>query len=169
MQTITVTAKPTLALALTVGNANVCQTIAAVGSAVDNTAASTGQTTTFTYIVTPTATPVGIFTNATYSFNFKLDSYTLGANSVTLTVSDGAIASDGSGGYNITGATSAVTITASVSTTTGVAAKIFEGSLQSGSLVTNSTVGGGSYVATLSGSPKTVTVGSTPTLGSFNL
>lgn len=167
MQTITVIAAPTLALDLTVGNATVCQKIAAVGSALDNIAASDGQVTTFTYIVTPT--PGTIPANTSYNFNFNLDNYTLGSNSIVLSVSDGSIAAGSGSTYNITGAVAtSVTITATVNTTTGVAAKTFAGSLNSGSLKADAAVGGASYTATITGTPKTVTIGSTPTIGTFS-
>lgn len=164
---VAVTAPPTLALALTVGAGG--NTICQVKNSdpitmTDNTAASVGQTTTWSYIVTPDA-----LTNvANYSFTFVLDNYLLGTTNA-ITVSSGDATLDvNTGTISVTGATGAVTLTASVTTTTNKAALAVIGTISNTSFTLTSGAGGGTYGGTVSDDTETVTISTMPAIGTFN-
>jgi len=161
---ITVTTPPSLDLTLGVASAAVCQTINSnAASMTNNTAASSGQTTTWNYTVTP-----GSLTNIlNYSFTFVLANYTLGTNSITITSGD-AILDVNTGTIQVSGATGVVTLTASVATTTGQAALDVTGTISACSFTLTSGAGGGTYSGTESDPTGAVSISTIPSIGTIN-
>ena len=160
---ITVANAPTLDLAVTSGNAAICQV--ATGTT-NNVAASSGQTTTYTYTITPSVVASG---STTYDYNFAVtpSTSTLTGFTVTRTTGDGTISGTYATGFVVTGANSPTQVfTVSFTTTTGIAAAAYTGTISSPKL--HVTAGGGVYNGSLSTPSYQVTVNTIPTIGTFN-
>lgn len=164
---VTVSAKPTLVLAINSISTSICQKINSSPS--NNIAASDNQTTTFDLTVTPT-----IVASGTTTYDFLIDltpNYDLFGTTVTIqrTAGDGTPSPvpAGSAQIAIIGATNAQTFTVSFSTTTGKDAKTFTGSLSNAKLkVTDA--GGNTYDGTYSPQTFAVEVKAMPAIGAFN-
>jgi hypothetical protein len=171
---VTVQSSPALALtSITASGADeICQVLTATPLPVDNNAASLPQaslTNTFTFTVPATVTNISTYT---YSFNFALTSDVAGLVGLAVAYS-GPAGSSYSGGLNgsVTGATANGNhvFTVTFKTTTGLAPATLTGTIDSPSLLAGASVGGGTYVGTITGAPMdTKVVRTMPSIGSFD-
>ena len=159
IKTVTIAAPPTLALAVTTTDDNICQLADGI---VDNTPASNGKTNTVKYTVTPTT---GAGAGYTYSFGFAASpsdfgtySYANAGGTGTVNPSTGAV----------TNANGVVSINVTWTTTTGLGEKEMVGTISGSSLHTSAVEGGITVTGTEPTSTASVTIHSTPTVGSFN-
>jgi hypothetical protein len=162
---ITVQTPPSLDIALTTTeDPQICQTVNPnPGTMANNTAGSVGQTTTWTYTVTPDD-----LTNIdNYSFTFVLDNYTLGSNSITVSSGDATLDTN-TGSIAVSNASGTVVFTASVTTTTNQAALPVQATISDCEFQLLSTAGGGTYSGTESDDTETVTISTMPAIGGFN-
>lgn len=159
IKNVTIATAPTLALAVTTTDDNICQLADGTD---DNVPASTGKQNTVKYTVTPTT---GAGTGYTYSFGFAASpsdfgtySYAKESGTGTVNPTTGAV----------TDANGPVSINVTWTTTTGLGEKEMVGTISGSSLKTSVAEGGITVTGTESTPTASVTIHSTPTIGSFN-
>jgi len=160
---ITVTAAPTIDLAVTADQNQYCQTIT---NTTDNQAASLNSVNTITYTVTPTVTaPPAAYT---WGYTIAIPDPTLGAYKITKAGTDVTAAVKAGQSYtNIAKTVLSETYVITFTSTTGAAAKSLIGTATLGKL-TDTGTGAGIYSETATGNnAATVTVKSLPSIGSF--
>lgn len=167
---ITVQSAPSIALQITAATDITCQNLGTPGDNEDAATAVGGTPPAANQLVfTVTPTPSAGVTTYTYDFNFNLDDWTFGATNLTVTaVSSGSFAS-GTTGYDITGATGAVTVTVEFTTTTNQAQQDFAATI-SDPVLTVATVdytAGNSITAPTAGN-NVSTITYTPAIGAFS-
>lgn len=139
-------------------------------SPADNIDATVGAAeNSFTYTITPT---VSLGSDYTYDFDFEITPATsgLGSFAVSRTTGDGTLSGDYASGFSVSGATSATQVfTVTFNTTEGVASTDYIGTIGSPILTVSTTSGDGTYNGTVSTNDATVTVNTTPTIGSFTI
>ena len=164
------TPAPTLELAVTASVVDLCQNLN--GTPADNTAADIGAAdNTFTFTITPTTTGT-LNSGDTYSFDFDLNDYLIGATAITITHTASSATATPVGPVGsqivITDAPydEAQEFTVTFATTTGLPNEIINGEASSGELQVGGTVPA-TYTATYNPSNVDVTVKSTPAIGVF--
>ena len=167
---ITPTAAPTLELAVTASVVDLCQNLN--GSPGDNAAADIGAAdNTFTFTVTPTTTGI-LNAGDTYSFDFDLNDYFIGATAITITHTASSATATPVGPVGsqivITDAPydEAQEFTVTFATTTGLPEETITGLASSGVLHVTGTVPT-DYDATPDPATGDVKVKSTPSIGVF--
>lgn len=169
------TVAPTLELAVTKSAANeICQNLNS--SPADNTAANVGATVnSFTFTVTPVITG-SLPTGATYSFDFDLNDYLVGATAITIehTNGDGTPSVSGQTGTQISITDASANspepqvFTVRFNTTTGVANETITGSVSAAVLQSNSTAADPDFTGTYNPASASVVVKSMPAIGTFS-
>jgi len=160
---ITVTAAPTIDLAVTADQSSYCQTTATI---TDNTAASSSSANTITYTVTPTVTNAPA--NYTWGYTIAIPDPTLGSYTIKKGGTD--VTAAVKAGQSYTGIAKTVlseTYVITFTSTTGAAAKSLTGTATVVKL-TDTGTGAGVYSETVTGNnAATVTIKSLATIGSF--
>ena len=164
------TPAPTLVLAVTASVVDLCQNLN--GSPADNVSADVGAAdNTFTFTITPTTTGA-LNSGDTYSFDFDLNDYFIGATAITITHTASSATATPVGPVSsqivITDApyNEAQVFTVTFATTTGLPNEIINGEASSGQLQVGGTVSA-TYTATYNPSNVNVTVNPTPAIGIF--
>jgi len=160
---IDVQAMPALDLAVVASETEICQSTNSTPA--DNTAASVGETNSFTFTVTPTVTNV----SSGYSYGYTI------ALPGTTSLDGYTVTYAGSGTYNSDGTVTGKTdtnpdvFTITFNTTTGIAAETIEATLSSATMTVTTTSGEGTYTGTFSNDTDNAVVKALPSIGSFTI
>lgn len=155
---------PTLDLSVAASNTEICQSTNSTPA--NNTAASVGETNSFTFTVTPTITNVSA--NYTYGYTIALPA-TSNLDGYTISYSGSGDYDSDTGIVSNKADTSDDVFTVTFNTTTGIANETIDATLSSAKMTVTTTSGTGTYTGTLSNNTDNVVVKSLPSIGSFTI